>query len=391
MTTSRRPRGDGSIYRASNGKWVGKLYVDDPVTGLTRRVQVTGRTKVETAARVKEMRERSLRGAPARDDAMTLATFATRWLGSTLPASERKDSTKSLYASLTRTHVINSEMGRLPLNRVRPSSVERFLTHLRAKGLAESSVRQIYTVTRAIGDAAVRDGLLADNPLAAIKRPRVSSVESHFLTPSQVQQLISAASGSRYAPMFALLVNTGLRRGEALALRWTDIDLAARTLRVRGTLARIDGELVVTPPKSAKSRRTVPLSGTAVAILEQLEQRTASERDRALNLWADSGFVFTTGFGEPCDPRNALRALKVAADMAGLQNVGLHTLRHSAASVMLTNGVPISVVSEILGHSGISITVDVYGHVAPDVSRDAVTRLSAALDAIPSGTESTIR
>ena len=101
---------------------------------------------------------------------------------------------------------------------------------------------------------------------------------------------------------------------------------------------------------------------------------------RPASCGADSGFVFVTDVGEPCDPRNALRALKSAATEAGLTSVGLHTLRHSAASLMLSRGVPITVVSQILGHSGISVTVDVYGHVAPDVSRDAVDALAAALN-----------
>jgi integrase len=114
-------------------------------------------------------------------------------------------------------------------------------------------------------------------------------------------------------------------------------------------------------------------------VLKALKVRQAAERLRAGSVWTETGFVFTTELGEPCDPRNALRALKVAAEAAGLSGVGLHTLRHSAASVRLTNGVPLKVVSDLLGHSGISVTADVYGHVSPDVSRTAVDVLGAAL------------
>jgi integrase len=96
--------------------------------------------------------------------------------------------------------------------------------------------------------------------------------------------------------------------------------------------------------------------------------------------WRQTGFVFTTEFGEPCDPRNAFRALRVAAMKAGLQHAGLHTLRHSAASVMLTRGVPLKVVSDILGHSSIAITGDIYGHVSPDVARQAMDTLGDAFD-----------
>ncbi|GAA2122713.1 tyrosine-type recombinase/integrase [Nocardioides bigeumensis] len=125
----------------------------------------------------------------------------------------------------------------------------------------------------------------------------------------------------------------------------------------------------------------MPLSELAVALLRQVRQRTAFERRQAMDLWVETGFVFVTDIGEPIDPRNALRALEVARRKAVLKEANLHTLRHSAASVMLTNGVPIPVVSKILGHSGISITVDAYGHVSPEVSHEALNVLAEALSA----------
>jgi integrase len=152
----------------------------------------------------------------------------------------------------------------------------------------------------------------------------------------------------------------------------------------------VNGRLAVLEPKSAKSRRTIPLSDEAAHVLLRVQQRTEGERERAAQLWVDSRHVFVTDIGEPCDPRNALRALTVASRRAGLGGVGLHTLRHSAASVMLSERVPLNVVSQILGHSGISIAADVYGH-APDVSRSALDFLGAALTALPMtspGTES---
>ena len=379
MTQPRRAKGEGSIFRQSNGTWVGRISFEDPVTGLLKKTQVSGKTKGMVSAQLNAIRKRIEHGVSAKDDSMSFGTFTARWLASSLVASDRKASTKALYSSLARTHIVGSELGSTALKRLRPTTVERFVTHLRSKGLSDSSVRQIYTVARAVGDAAVRDGLLGRNPFAAIRRPKVTPNEATYLSPGQIKHLLEASHRTRYGLLFELLVNTGLRRGEALALTWRDVDLKDRTLRVRGTLARVDGELQVTDPKSTKSRRTIPLSEPATDVLTRVKHRTAFERRRAAQLWVDSGFVFVTDIGEPCDPRNALRALKAAAKEAGLDRIGLHTLRHSAASVMLSNGVPITVVSQILGHSGISITVDVYGHVAPDVSRDALDVLATAL------------
>ena len=144
-------------------------------------------------------------------------------------------------------------------------------------------------------------------------------------------------------------------------------------------IGRENGDLVTTSTKTAKSRREVPITDRTAAILQQLRARQTAERDRAGSQWTETGYVFTTAFGEPCDPRNALRALKVAAEEAGLPSMGLHTLRHSAASTMLANGVPLKVVSEIMGHSSVSITGDIYGHVSPDISVAAMQVLSDAL------------
>ena len=301
-------------------------------------------------------------------------------IDTTLQASGRKRNTKVMYAGVARTHILCSSLANVTLDRVRPSHVEGWIVELRRKGLAESTIRSAYTILRAVLDTAVRDGALGSNPAAAIRRPRVTAKEAPHLTPAQVADLLRAAGGSRYASLFALLMHAGLRRGEALALQWSDVDLANGILRVRGTLSRIDGELVVTEPKTARSKRFVPISEPAERLLRAQQAAQDEERRNAGPAWRPTGLVFTTEFGEPCDPRNAFRALRVAAAKAGLPHAGLHTLRHSAASVMLTRGVPLKVVADILGHSSIAITGDIYGHVSPDVARQAMSTLGDAFD-----------
>ncbi len=133
----------------------------------------------------------------------------------------------------------------------------------------------------------------------------MTAKEAPHLTPAQVAELLRAAEGSPYASLIALLVHTGLRRGEALALQWSDVDLVKGVLRVRGTLSRIDGELTVTEPKTAKSKRFLPISEPAERLLGRVHAAQAEERRLAGSAWRQTGFVFTTEFGEPCDPRNA--------------------------------------------------------------------------------------
>ena len=268
------------------------------------------------------------------------------------------------------------------MDRLKPSHVEAWKVELANRGLAESTVRTAYTVLRAVLDTAVRDDALARNPAAAVARPKVTTKEAAFLSPAQVRVLLSEAASSRYASLFELLVNTGLRRGEALALTWSDVDFDRQLIRVRGTLARVEGELTVTEPKTAKSRRVIHLSPTTERVLRAVRLAQKEDRLRAGSAWVQTPYVFTTETGEPCDPRNALRALKSAAKRAELPlGVGLHTLRHTAATVMIENNVSLKVVSELLGHFSVSITGDIYAHVSPDVSAQAMEALGAAIDA----------
>jgi len=225
----------------------------------------------------------------------------------------------------------------------------------------------------------VRDELLASNPAARVKRPGVSRTEARYLSGAEVAVLLEAAKDSRHAPLMRLLVSTGLRRGEALALRWQDVDLTNGVLRVRGTLSRLGGQLVIGEPKTERSRRDVPLSPGTVALLRSVKVKQAVERLKAGSVWVESGHVFTTETGTAVDPRNALRAISTAAKACGMTGVGLHTLRHSAATAMLEAGVPLRTVSELLRHSSVAVTGDVYAHVSTEGARSAVERLQAAM------------
>lgn len=378
---SRRANGEGSApVQRKDGRWtIGVRYID--ADGLAKRTYVYGATAKEARSKAEEVRRRLKARQPAKDATIALGAFVEEWISSTLAVSDRKATTKAMYATLARKHIIDSDLGRGPLDRLTPRKVEAWVADLRRKGLAESTVRSAYTVLRSVLDTAVRDRAIAENAAAIVKRPKVTSKEAVFLTVEQVDALLDAAAGSRYAPLFVLLVNTGMRRGEAMALRWSDIDLTNRTLRIRGTLSREGGQLVVTDTKTTKSRRSLSLTDDVVAVLEEVKHRQRVERMAAGSVWVDSGFVFTTEIGTPADPRNALRAFRAAADRAGVKGATLHTLRHSAASVLLASGVPLKVVSEILGHSSTAITGDVYGHVAPDVAAEAMRTLSGALRA----------
>jgi integrase len=374
----KRANGEGSIYRRGDG-WAAALsYVD--ADGRSRRHTVYGKTQADVRAKLKAAKDRSAAGAPPKDAKVAVGDFAARWITTTLAASSRKESTKQTYGILTRKWIVgDAVLAGTTLDRLRPSDVDSWVSRLKAAELSESTIRQTYTVLRAILDGAVRDDLVARNAAAAVGRPRVSRTEARSLTPEEVRRLLDEADKSRYGVLVRFLVQTGLRRGEALALRWSDVDHGGASVRVAGTLSRVRGALVVTEPKTARSRRTVPVSPAVVALLRDHKRRQAEDRLRAGSAWHDLDLVFATEAGGYVDPRNALRAFTKAATAAELgAGVGLHTLRHTAASTMLAAGVPLVTVSEILGHSSVAITGDIYGHATSDGLRDAMTRLADA-------------
>lgn len=395
--STKTPRGEGSIYRRHDhptcppldadgtrpkhrcqGRWTASIELPS-VNGKRRRATFFGDSHADVKKKLQGARRRLADGSPARDSKSKLSDAINGWMHTTLEASDRKRSTKDTYTILLRTHALTDPIATIPLGRLAASDIEQFILRLRAKGLSTSTIRQTDTVLRQVLDTAVRDGILASNPAAMLKRPTVVSAEATALAPHQVAALLAAAYGSRYEPLLRVLAATGLRRGEALALRWSDIDLGRRLLTVRGTLTRTASGLEIQPPKTERSRRTIPISTATTNVLKSVQATQLDRRTQCGTTWIETGLVFTTEFGQPVDPRNASRAMTIAARKAGLAGVGIHTLRHTAASTMLEAGVPLRTVSEILGHASVQVTGDIYGHVSSEGARAAVDRLAVAL------------
>lgn len=376
---TKRANGEGSLYQRSDGKWCASVRFEDPTTGEKDRKTFYGRTKTEARAKMKEARTRIDSGGPVRDSSATVAAWVKQWCDTTLEASSRKATTKANYKALAAGHLQTGEIAAIPLGRLRPTDVERLIIALRDKGLAAATTQRVFNILRMALADAVRDGLVARNPAAAITQPKVTRREARFLTQDETRRILDAARGTRYYAALATIAALGLRRGEALALKWSDVDLEAGTVHVRGTLARIGGELVVTEPKTAKSRRMLALPPGMVRLLRDTRRMQLEERMKAANVWQEGGYVFTTPCGTPLEPRNVLRAFRTAAEHARVEGASVHTLRHSAATMWLEGGTNLKAVSELLGHADIRVTADVYGHVTQEVAREAIAISTAAI------------
>ena len=376
---TKRASGEGNVRLRSDGRWEARLAYLDPITGRRKSTSFYGASAEAVRAKLDKARDRVKVEAPVKDSKITLAQWIEHWAESTLEASPRKNTTKVLYRSLATKHLMPAPLGTTPLDKLRKSHIDGLLVKLQKAALSDSTVRQIYTVLRAVLGDAKLDGLIADNAATRVPRPRVARREAKHLDPAAVTAVLAAAEGLRYRDVLVLIAATGLRRGEALALRWSDVDLVGGSLKVAGTLSRVGSALERSEPKTERSRRTVPLSPAVVTMLKSHRAAQAAEKLRAGSQWRESGLVFATELGTPVEPRNILRTIELAAGKAGVEGIGVHTLRHSAATAWLDTGVHIKAVADLLGHSSIAITGDIYGHSSDASARAAMDGLSGRL------------
>ena len=368
----KRANGEGSIYRRSDQRWVGSVVLD-----RGRRKSFYGKTRREVATKLAAALKARQDGLPIPSERHTVERFLRQWLeGKT---SSVRPTTWARYESLIRKH-LTPEIGRIALARLTPDRLQRLWSEKQAAGLSPASVRQMRALLRKALNDAERWGTVPRNVAALTSSPQVERREMLVLSPAEVRKLLDTAAEDHFEALYVLAVSTGLRQGELLALRWQDVDLDANTLQVRQTLHRTQGEFVFSPPKSSKSRRLVALTAAATAALYRRAVRQAEERQRAGAVWQDGGLIFTNEIGGPVDAGNLRRrSFWPLLERAGLPRIRFHDLRHTAATLMLGRGIHPKIVSEMLGHSQIGITLDLYSHVTPTMQRDAAEEMDRVL------------
>lgn len=382
--TSRRGRGEGSIGERANGAWMGRVDLGYDAAGKRRRKCVYGKTRDEVAKRMKKLLYDQQQGLPIQTERQSVAVFLDKWLKETVRPSVRP-ATYTGYEVCVRRY-ITPALGRIPLAKLTPQEVQAFLNALLKPGLSKqglsSRTAQLThaVLRRALGQALKWD-MVGRNVAKLVDPPRSVKYKGTSWTPAQARAFLDVMKGDRLEALYSVAVSVGLRRGEALGLRWDAVDLDKGTLTVRAALQRVDGKLQLLETKTASSIRTIPLPGFATKLLRAHRIAQLQERMRMGDGWTDSGYVFTTTVGTPIEPRNVNRsftkALERCANRAPV--IRFHDLRHTCASLLLAQGVPPRVVMEILGHSKISVTMDIYAHVMPAATSDAMDRMEATL------------
>lgn len=251
-----------------------------------------------------------------------------------------------------------------------------------AKGLSPRTIIQARAILgRALREAEVA-GLVARNAARLARPPRVPHIEMHTLDAAQARALIEAAKGNRLGALYALALASGAREGELLALRWSDVDWGRSSVRISRTLLRVTGALLFAEPKTASSRRTVPVGASTIEALRRHRITQTQERLRAGTAWEDLDLVFATELGTPIDAGNLLRRTHYPLlERAGLPRLRFHDLRHTAATLLLEAGAHPRVVAERLGHASPSLVMNIYGHVTERMQTEATATLERVLGA----------
>ena len=377
MARPRQGNGTGGVTRRKDGSWMARYTVQTP-TGRKRKV-IYAKGYEEARRKLAEALADRDRGLTYDSGGLTLGEYLVRWLEDSVRGSV-KVTTQASYGSLVRNHVCPT-LGGTKLAALTPAHVQALYRRKLEEGLAPKTVKYLHTTLHRALKQAVRWGLVPRNVAAAVDPPRARPPVITPLSPAQARQLLKAAEGNRLEALYILAITTGMRQGELLGLGWEDVDLEAGVVRVRRTLTLARGGPRLTEPKTPKSRRQMRLTASAVEALERHQDGQHAERAAAGDKWDGSlGLVFATRIGTPIRRAKLhLQSWKPLLRRAGLPDIRFHDLRHTCATLLLTKGVHSKIVSEMLGHSSIAITLDTYSHVIPGLGNVAANAMEDAL------------
>jgi len=374
----KRGHGEGTIYHRSDGRWSATLRLE-----YGRRKVLYGRTRAEVQTKLRQLQRDREQGVIVGAPSVSVANYLARWLDE---AARLKVRPRTFIGYSLNVRRLNPLIGRIRLAQLTPQAIQGAYARLTAQGLAPRSVRQAHVVLHSALRQAVRWGMVGRNAADGVIIPRAEPSEMATLTSEQLHVLFESTNGQSLHAVWVLLATTGLREGEALGLKWSDIDMEKATLVVRRALQRHGSAgFVMVDPKTTRSRRTIHLSRIAVQALTEHRARQREIRLLAGAKWGtDLGdLVFCSRSGSPMSSSWLNVVFKRELAKAGLPRIRIHDLRHTAATLLLTRGVHPKVVQDMLGHSTVTLTLDTYSHVTPSLHKEAADHMDSLLGGSP--------
>ena len=375
----RRSNGEGNIRKRKDGRWEGRYTVGrDPVSGKQVFKNVLGKTQAEVKEKMKLAIEKSRKVDFRQAGKYTVTQWMDVWFENVCKLKVRPSSHQT-YRGYIDNH-ITPYIGKFPIEKLSTMElqklyrklmtkgrVERIESEHQPKGLSAKTVRNIHQVISSAMDFAVAQKIISENPCKAVALPKVEHREMQTIPAEQLRAFLVEAKASGVYEMYYTELATGLRRGELLGLKWSDIDLNTGVIRVKRQIARVDGQIAEAPLKTKNSYRTVAISQQTVEVLKQQKAKINDE------------YVFPSPNGGPISPDSVNNMLKRVLARAGIPRVRFHDLRHTFATVALQNGVDIKTVSGMLGHFSAGFTLDTYAHVTTAAQKEAAQTMGNVL------------
>jgi integrase len=365
-----------TVGKSGNVTW--STVVDlgtDPATGKRRQKRISGHTRKDVERQAAEAIQRAETGF-LDSKRVTVADFFSRWLEATAPTL--RPSTLRRYRDLARLHLFDT-IGRIPLAKLTPGDVQRLYSD-RLTRLSPTSVRHLHNLLHTMLDDAVKWGLIVRNVCDAVDPPRRNRPETQTWNAAEVARVLVTAADDDLEAFWRLALTTGMRRGELLGVKWSDIDLESGSLSVRRSLSRGESSrLVEGEPKTQAGRRRISLSASVVESLRRHRVRQLEYRLQAGVAYTDHGYVFTNETGGYLHPNSVTVRYRKLIERAGVPAIRFHDLRHTSATLMLSEGIHPKIVQERLGHTDIAMTLNLYSHVSPDMQRQAADAIETAI------------
>ncbi len=364
----RRGRGEGTVFQRKDGRWAAEITLEDG-----RRKPLYGKTQAEVIEKLKQAQYELKQGVLATGPKQKVEDHLNYWLEQ---VHKRKLRTSTYMRYRVALNHILPALGHIPLQKLTTRRIQQFYNQKLDEGQSTSSVRSMHKVLHQALDQAVKERLISINPSTGISLPSQEKRKVQLLTLEQARHLLEVARGTMMEPFVALALTIGIRLGEVLALRWQDIDFEAGTLYIHRTLTQgehyryVDGE-----PKTEMSERILLLPQPVIDLLKSHRTQQNAERLKAGPAWQNRDFVFCTEDGKHFWPLSIRRRFYRLLKKAQLPRMRIHDLRHNAASLLASAGVSPKVVQEMLGHSGIEMTMNVYTHTLPSMQKEAVEKM----------------
>ena len=380
--TKHRGHQEGNIHKREDGRWEARIQITDPITGKKKRPSVYGKTRPEVVKKLTKLMSDHQMGINIAPDKITLGAWIEKWLNNYAKPTVRIGTWEG-YETNFRNH-IKPLLGDTLITKLTTNDLQVFYNakllngrHDKKGGLSVNTIRLIHAVIFSSLKQAHREGMIPRNVAEFVRLPSADKKEIKILTPEQMEIFLNSISENRLYAAFALELGSGMRRGELLALRWSDINLETGECLISRSLVRgVSGELHINAPKTKSSTRNILVPSSALEAL--IKHKAAQNKEIMANRknYAEHDLIFCDEIGGPINPANFVKNYQRLLKNNGLPKISFHALRHSVATALLIDGVHMKAVQDLFGHATLAITGDAYTHVPVSVQRTTANSLN---------------